>query len=179
MICKKTYRKNFGFTLIETLVAVLILVMAISGPLTIAAKGLSTALIAKDQITAQYLAQDGMEYIRFVRDSNQLLGINWMVGLDASNSGSRLGGCVSANGCNVDSLSDTVESCTGACTSLKFDSTSGSYITTGSGLPSFTRTVNITVINIHEVRVTITVAWSSVGSSIHKVQVSENIQAWQ
>ena len=49
-----------GFTLIETLIAVLILTTAIAGPLTIASKGLTATLVAKDQISAFYLAQDAV-----------------------------------------------------------------------------------------------------------------------
>ena len=41
-----------GFTIIETLIAILILTTAIAGLLTIAAKGLTTAIEARDQLTA-------------------------------------------------------------------------------------------------------------------------------
>lgn len=67
MINKNTLQK--GFTLIETLVAVLLLTVAIAGPLTVASRALTSALVAKDQVTAYYLAQDAMEYIRFRRDN--------------------------------------------------------------------------------------------------------------
>ena len=56
----------------ETLIAVLVLSLAITGPLTIAQKGLQAALISKDQDTAFYLARDAVEYVRFVRDTNCL-----------------------------------------------------------------------------------------------------------
>lgn len=59
-----------GFTIIETLVAIAILMISIVGPLTIAHKGLLAALYAHDQVTASYLAQDAMEYIKNVRDNN-------------------------------------------------------------------------------------------------------------
>jgi len=64
--------KKQGFTLVETLVAITILLIAIAGPLTIASKGLNGAYYARDQITAYYLAQEGIEYIRNVRDTNSL-----------------------------------------------------------------------------------------------------------
>ncbi len=58
-----------GFTLIETLVAITILMISIVGPLTIASKGLSAAVNSKDQVIASYLAQDLMENIMNIRDN--------------------------------------------------------------------------------------------------------------
>ena len=59
-----------GFTIIETLVAVTVLMIAVSGPLVVASKGLTTALYARDQVIASYLAQETMEMIKNIRDNN-------------------------------------------------------------------------------------------------------------
>ncbi len=59
---KKSY--SSGFTIIETLVAITILMIAIAGPITIAKKGLNASLYARDQVTASFLAQDMMESIK-------------------------------------------------------------------------------------------------------------------
>lgn len=73
-----------GFTLIETLVAVSILLLAIAGPLTIAARGLFAASAAKDQTVAFFLAQEGIEIIRSVRDTNGLNLYTWTSGLPSA-----------------------------------------------------------------------------------------------
>ena len=78
--------KTKGFTLVETLVAISILMLAILGPLTIASAGLKNSLYARDQITAYYLAQEGIEHVRYVRDDNYIRNLNgenrdWMDGL--------------------------------------------------------------------------------------------------
>lgn len=61
-------RDTEGFTLVETLVAVTILVMVIIAPLTIAQRGMQNAYFAGDQTTAVYLAQEAIEHIQGLRD---------------------------------------------------------------------------------------------------------------
>src|SRR3989339_327856 len=57
-----------GFTLLEALVAISILMVAVATPITIAQKGLSSATYSKNQMIASYLAQDAIEYIKNKRD---------------------------------------------------------------------------------------------------------------
>ena len=72
-------KKHKGFTLVEAMVAISILSLAVTGPLIIAQKGLGSAIYARDQITAFYLAQEAVEYIRNVRDSNRISGVEWLL----------------------------------------------------------------------------------------------------
>ena len=65
--------KKAGFTLVETLVAITILMVSIVGPLTIASKGLVAAVGSRDQVIASYLAQDALEYIKNMRDDALLV----------------------------------------------------------------------------------------------------------
>ena len=65
----KISKTKNGFTLIETLVAITILMISIVGPLTIAQKSLKAALQAKDQVFATYLAQSIMEDIKRIRST--------------------------------------------------------------------------------------------------------------
>ncbi|MEK7582129.1 MAG: prepilin-type N-terminal cleavage/methylation domain-containing protein [Patescibacteria group bacterium] len=66
-----------GFTLIETLVAISILTIAIVGPLTIVSRGVFFSNYAKDQITAVYLSQEAIEYLRNRRDANIITSGTW------------------------------------------------------------------------------------------------------
>ena len=59
--------KDKGFTIIESLVAISILVVVITGTLTAIQTGLSSYIFSKDQIIAFYLAQEGFEQIRNIR----------------------------------------------------------------------------------------------------------------
>jgi prepilin-type N-terminal cleavage/methylation domain-containing protein len=61
-----------GFTLVETMVAIAILSVAIAGPLLTAERAAAAAYAAKNELIASYLAQEGVEYIRAMRDDAYL-----------------------------------------------------------------------------------------------------------
>lgn len=73
--------KGGGFTLIETLVAISIFSISILAMMAVLADGISDTNYAKTKITASYLAQEGIEYIRNMRDNYVLYtdttGLTW------------------------------------------------------------------------------------------------------
>jgi len=66
---KSIKQNNKGFTLIETLVAVSIFSVSLIGILSVLGSGIADTNYAKRKMTATYLAQEGIEYIRNVRDT--------------------------------------------------------------------------------------------------------------
>jgi Tfp pilus assembly protein PilV len=67
---KKIFKqKNKGFTLVETLVAISIFTMSILGLMSVLASGIADTNYAKQKIVASYLAQEGIEYVRNMRDN--------------------------------------------------------------------------------------------------------------
>src|SRR3989344_4014155 len=64
-----------AFTLLETLVAVTLLTVAIAGPFAVAERSFVAAAGARDQLIASYLAQEGVEYVRAMRDSTYLAAV--------------------------------------------------------------------------------------------------------
>jgi len=96
---QKAKIKRRGFTLIEALVAISILLVGILGPFMLTNMNLQAGLFSRDQITAYYLAQEAIEMVREVRDENfiqeQRTGSNmwWLSGLSACITGNTLGGC--------------------------------------------------------------------------------------
>jgi len=61
-----------GFTLVETLVAISILLIVIVSPMTIAQRGIQNAYYATEQVTAVFLAQSAIETVRIYRDDRAL-----------------------------------------------------------------------------------------------------------
>ena len=110
--------KNRGFTLVEALAAIAILMLAITGPLGISGKGISAGDFSKDQLIAYHLAQEGLETVRAVRDRNSLENLpgavpaavparTWLSGLDGSGgcaAGVPACNCIAPNACVVDAL---------------------------------------------------------------------------
>jgi len=75
----KQKNKNTGFTLVETLIAISIFSVSIIAMMSILGRGISDANYAKKKLTASYLAQEGIEYVRNMRDNAVLYtgGGNW------------------------------------------------------------------------------------------------------
>jgi prepilin-type N-terminal cleavage/methylation domain-containing protein len=177
-----------GFTLIETLVAVLLLALSIAGPLTIASKGLTATLAAKDQFVAFYLAQDALEYVRYRRDSACLAVAPaectqavWL---------STLNGCVSTNGtasCQIDTVAATAPAACGAggCSVMTYDPATKIYAYSSTAPLSpqrFIRTITITnpAATLDEALITVTVSWTNIaGVTRIPVTVRESIFRWQ
>lgn len=64
--------KQSGFTFVETLVAITILLVALVAPLTIVTKTSQSNGLANEQIIAYFLAQEGVELAQQVRDQISL-----------------------------------------------------------------------------------------------------------
>lgn len=65
-------KKQQGFTLLETLVAIFILTLSMTGPVYIASVAFHNTIDSRDNISAQYIAEEVVEVIRNRRDKNTL-----------------------------------------------------------------------------------------------------------
>ena len=75
LLKKQKNRKNIratGFTLVETLVGLLIFTVAVVALMSVLGSGISTTTYAKQKLAAQFLAQEGIECVRNVRDKSIL-----------------------------------------------------------------------------------------------------------
>ena len=169
---------NKGFTLIETLIAISILILAVTGAYAAAQNGISSAIFSKDQITAFYLAQEGVEQIRNLRDQNGITGSSWLAGIAESASDP----CLLGSACMVDSVNNTIAKCTGdeptPCPNLKLNN-NGFYAYDSGTDTIFNRDIRITeVVPGKEVSITSVVTWSK-GLVQRTFRARENIFNWQ
>ncbi len=180
-----------SFTLVETLVAIAIVSIAMVGPFQAVQNALSLSYIARDQIIATNLAQEGIEYVRSIRDANYLYKLQntstsrtWLYGIDGTDSSGGGGGgtnCVSSNGCVVDPTQGTISVCpSGTCAPLNLSSThlynQSSVSSTNIATP-FVRKVTLTTVTGYQTTVNVTVTWKTLGKT-YTVNVNENIYNW-
>lgn len=96
-----------GFTLLETLVAVAIIMVAIGSAFGLAPEGLIGARFARNQTIATYLAQEALEITHNARDNAMFFGpdssdpLNWLSGISQ---------CIN-RACTVSAVNATVEPC--------------------------------------------------------------------
>jgi prepilin-type N-terminal cleavage/methylation domain-containing protein len=141
-ILKKNNITAQGFTLLEMLFAVIIFSFALVSLMTIAGKGVIATTTAREQLTAQFLAEESLEIARNIRDSNYINGSNWTDGLTQ---------CIGAS-CDVEYVlgqKPTLEPClSGGCNRILYN-ISGQYRpdpSFGGTATQFTREIRITEI---------------------------------
>lgn len=108
-----------GFTLIESLIAILIFSLSIIALMTVLAKGMQSSRSAYTQMIAGYLAQEGVEAVRNIRDTYAVSGL----GLISFENDMIARGCLDPDGCSLNSNSilngnpvfdaDTLDACGG------------------------------------------------------------------
>lgn len=82
-----------GFTLIETLFAILIFSASLVSLMSIAGRGIAAARSAREQTVAHYLAQEGLEVVRNIRDTNYINQQSWDTDFDF---------CIKSDPCQLD-----------------------------------------------------------------------------
>ena len=97
-----------GFTLIETLFAILIFSAALVSLMAITGRGIAAAQSAREQVVAHYLAQEGLEIARNMRDRGEIATLETCTITDKCK-------VVYGNGSTV----PTLEDCGGVCSLVK------------------------------------------------------------
>ncbi len=171
--------KKGGFTLLETLVALSILTFAVVGPLTLASYSISSASLSQNQLTAFYLAQEALEYVKNHRDTNVLTGVDWLRDLAPVGSGNSK--CRKFEGCRVDIPYNTINECPngGVCPKMRYSSDTGFYHqNTSFGVESpFTRAVKLANVSTYEEKISVTISWTE-RFGVKSFTLEENIFNW-
>src|SRR3989338_3574541 len=153
--CKKI-SFNHGFTIIEALVAITILLIGVLGPMAAATRGITDGLYAGNELVATYLAQEGIELVLAKVKFNLENGGDWLN--DLSN-------CLAPNNCSVDVASNSFNSCVDSGCDLRYNLSNNLYTVNGLDGPVFNRRIQIIkstgLIDNREVKIETTINWSN------------------
>lgn len=165
-----------GFTMIETLVSITLLVVAVAAPLTLASQSLASAYYARDQITAFHLAQEAIEVVRATRDGNILEQVT------TGSGESLLSGVpdTTGNTFTVNTKTGEMTLCGSQCPLLQSDGTFYAYGTGGSWVDTrFRRSVWVEQVDgDDEVRVNVAVSWRTGVFQERSFTISANLYRW-
>lgn len=164
--------KTRGFTLLETLVAVALLTTAVASAISIVSRSIQSATYARDQMTASFLASEGIELVRNLRDTKAremlegLASENWLESLTGSS-------CGGGSPCDIDPVDLSIPGCSSDGCPLSLDG-SGFYRPTSGTATKFSRKIVISDNDEKSALVTVTVR---VGSEDY-ARIEENITNW-
>src|SRR3989338_6349481 len=154
---------NKGFTLIEALVALVILTLALGPALVLPGNISSTPSIIQNNLIAANLSQEGVEVIRALRDANWFNGLSFDAGI--------------ADGIYRIEWNSNALISLGSNPPLKINA--GLYNYSSGTDTLFKRTVTITKINSEELRIISDVTWTERGNRTRDVKVESHLFDWK
>ena len=184
---KKNLLLQQGFTFIETMVAISLIMTSVAIVITMLQTDILVSSVTKNAVAARFLAQEGIEYTRHVRDSHLVdfektddLTIDWLGGLEA---------CYDGTSCIIDTAnptSVTITSCPiEGCPVLKYNKAENRYgYDSGVGWEDtvFMREIEIADPGVGimdtEAIVTVQVVWSERNGSSREVIYQQNLFNW-
>lgn len=183
----KTSKNNNGFTLIETLVAVSIFAGSILALVAILSNNLADTQYAKKKVIATYLAQEGVEYIRNLRDTFVLYetseGQGWNAFQVAISECVEQEGVLGSGDCDFDvynGVTDIGDCIGGNCRQLLYDDVNARYGYQPGVNSGFVRKINAKLIGLSpsdEMLIVSTVYWRQ-GSGDYSVSLTDNLFNW-
>ena len=173
------YKKyNKGFTLIETIGAISILLVGIVGTYAMVRQSLSSSIFSRSHLIASYLGQEGIAIVRNIRDTNWLQGNDYDDGLDdgdyeADYTDNSLNGTLACSpSCNYSAPSLSF---------FKLDDNGFNNYNNGTET-IFKRKISLEHIYDDDsnscLKVTVTVYWKNRGEKVHQISVQENLYDW-
>ena len=152
-------KNRSGFTLIEVIVAIFILTIGVMGAYAVVQQIIASTSITSSRLVAAYLAQEGIEIVRNIRDTNFILGNDWDNGLGTGEK-------------EVDyTMENELESWTDRYLKIK----SNGFYNYDSGSPTrFKRKITITKVEAYKREILVEVFWEG-----GKVSAKEYLYNWR
>lgn len=182
---KKKNLKNQkkGFTIIETFVGITVLLLGIVGPLVLVNRNLQAARFSRNQITAYYLAQEAIETVRQVRDSNLIriynggTGVQWLTGIEGCTNGCVIEGGASGS---ITRCSDVVSGGNYCSSRKRLNVSGGRYSHSGAGVSSdFSRYVVIETVGDTNRRNLRVIVEFDTGRYVQQYETTSQLTNWE
>jgi len=181
-------QSSHGFSLVEALVAIAILLTVVSGVMMLIDQSIRTGEDVSNRLAASYLASDAIEYLRYDRDSNWLSDNNdsyqdWLDSIPDP--------CKSGNKCQIDTRAGegSITPCSGDCSKLQYNTSEHVYgYESGSNWEAskYTRAVKFIQINDvssqdssdDEAIVQVTVTWPKRTGKTSDLVLTDTLSSW-
>jgi len=158
-------RKSGGYLLVESMIGISIAVVGLLGILTLLSRSVGLSRVVGNQLTANYLAAEGVEISKNIIDTNVIQGNPWNQGFDMDGK------------FEADYSYTNLESSQNR--KLLFDESSNFY-GYGSGRESpFIRIISVHPIGSNEVKIDSTVSWTDRGSAKFQISMEDHFFNWR
>mgnify|MGYP001557849479 CR=1 FL=1 len=144
----KLIKNNKGFTLLETIVAVGVIMIGLVAVLTLINNSLFYVSLIKDRLIAANLNSEGLEVVKNIRDNNWLQNRAWNNGLSDGDYN------VAYNSLSLSPYADT---------ELLIDASNGLYNYSIGSPTGFKRKISTSNLSSYELRVISTITWQRKG----------------
>ena len=158
-------KKDSGFTLIESMIAVGLIVTGVVGVLTLVSRSIGFNGLAFNRLTAANLAQEGIEVVRNIRDTNWINGLSWDNGLADADY-------------QLDYASKPPLAAYDSAQTLLFDEDSGYFNYTVGKTTVYQRKITIKHIDANQMQVQATVNWTGRGGGSFETIVEDRLFNW-
>lgn len=169
----KQNKNRTGFTLLEVIAAIFVITVGVIGGMSAVQRTITLISISTSRLTAAYLAQEGIEMVRNIRDGNWLEGrtaeVSWDQGLDGCSAGCEAGYTVL--GLEAPSLSSYQDR------KLRIDPLNGFYNYLIGDETKFKRKITIQKPNPDILNITVEVSWSERGAP-QSLSTQANLYRW-
>ena len=162
------FSKQAGFTLVETLVSLVILTVALIPILNLSDQVTTVNANLQDNLVAAGLAQEGIEVIHAIRDTNWFNNRAFDTNLSDGVIGHTTTTNVEWNSVGL-----------GAYLLTPLNLNNGRYTYSGGTPSKFSRAVTITKVNAGELKVVSVVTWTGRSNSAKSITIEDHLFDWK
>jgi len=161
--------KSKAFTIIEVIAAIFVITIGVLAAFTVVQQIVFQTITVSSRLTAAYLAKEGIEIVRNIKDTNWLDPADppWNNGLGAGD-------------WEADYNDSSLTVCPGSCdfSNLRFLKINGGFYNYSSGTDSkFKRKITITPEGADKLKVYVEILWQEKGQD-RNITVQENLYDW-